>query len=767
MDQFQRFDISDFFDQFKAPLFLMDEEEVIYVNTYCKENFGPLPDNWREFFSSEEALAKLESFFETGQDINAKIYQTLISKDGTELSYNWDFTNLPSSYQGRFLVAKGEKREVIPEKPAMFLSDPLAYTMEEIQYLRTILNNTHDLIAILDLDGNYKFISPSVGEKLGFSVNDIIGRNYRDFLSMGVLGVVKGDYQAIAKTDKEVNIDFWIRGMNGRKIYIESFAKNLTKDPYVQGVLFSARDITDFVKTKESLRKSEEKYRTLVEESTEIIFSLSEKYELTYVSPNVTQFLGYSSEEVMGTSIFDYLNPEDLGAFQEMVSVEVDFLAKNQFLEFRLKHKDGTFRVFNSNGKLIEHKDRSGRYYTGIARDISKLKETQHALIMEKERAEQASMVKSQFLSIMSHEIRTPLNAVVGMSHFLMHEDPRPDQLENLKTLQFSAENLTGLINDILDYSKIESGKIELEFVSFDLRTAVSRLVHSYTFQASEKDLELKYEIDESLPDAVIGDPIRIGQIVNNLISNAIKFTERGEICLHLKTVGRQEGQIQVEFVCSDTGIGIAEDKKQAIFEAFTQASTDTTRKYGGTGLGLTIVRRLIELHGSEIEVRSKPEGGTEFIFELSFAVPQKKIEAMSEDGRPASKSLQDAAILVAEDNMVNQILIKKFLTKWNTGKLVLVSDGKEALEVFAEQNFDLVLLDLQMPLVDGFEVAENIRNHPDPTKQSTPILALTASSIHEIREQLERVGIDDYVPKPFTPEGLYDKLLGQLKKQG
>lgn len=351
MEQFHRFDISDFFDQYKAPLFLMYEEEIIYVNKFYKENFKNLPENWRDFFSSKEARNKLEEFFKSGQEIDSKIYQSIITKDGLSLSYNWDFTNLPSNYQSRFLVAKGEKKEIIPEKPDLFLSDPSEYSKEEIQYLRTILNNTHDLIAILDSAGNYKFISPSVGEKLGFSVNSIVGRNFRDFLSMVVLEIVKGDYRSVLENKQEVNIDFWIQGMNGKRIYIESFAKNLLDDPYIRGILFSARDITDFIETKEDLRRSEEKYRTLVEESTEIIFSLSDTFELTYVSPNVTQFLGYSSEEVTGHIIFEYLDPEDLGAFQGMLSEEENFLEKNQILEFRLKHKDGSFRVFNSNGR--------------------------------------------------------------------------------------------------------------------------------------------------------------------------------------------------------------------------------------------------------------------------------------------------------------------------------------------------------------------------------------------------------------------------------
>ncbi len=764
--RFERFDISNFFDEVQAPLVLLDAEDVIFVNAYFKEKFQELPEKWKDFFVKDEVREALSGFFENHQKIKTKAFQPLFDKTGLRRNFQWDFTNLPSSYEGRFLVGKGEEKEVIPEKPALFIDDPEDYSQQEIQYLRTILNNTHDLIAILDEEGNYKFISPSVGEKLGFSVNDIVGRNFKDFINMGVLEVAAGDYKSTLLTKEEVNINFWIKGKNGERMFIESFAKNLLDDPYIKGILFSARDITELEDIKESLSRSEEKYRTLVEESTEIIFSISDRFILTYVSPNVTQFLGYQSSEVIGKSIFDYIHSDDMVKFQEMSSEANDFLVDNQFLEFKLRHKFGGYRVFSSNGKVTGGNEDSERLYTGIARDITELNEAQNALLEQKEKAEQAAAIKSQFLSIMSHEIRTPLNAVVGMAHILMNEDPKEEQLENLRTLQFAAENLTGLINDILDFSKIDSGKIELELVPFDLRTTLNRIVHSYSFLASEKNLELKCEIEEGIPESLIGDPVRISQVINNLISNAIKFTDRGEVCLKLQLLEKENDSVLVHFRCLDTGIGIPAEKRDKIFELFTQASTDTTRKYGGTGLGLAIVKRLVELHNSEIEVKSRTGGGTEFCFSVRLGIPKTKMDSTIEEGQHRIRSLQEARILVAEDNMVNQILIQKFLTKWNVGDLTLCSDGQEAIEALKKEKFDLVLLDIQMPIFDGFEVAKFIREGEDKTRSQVPILILTAASIHEVTDQMEAIGINDFVPKPFTPESLYDKIVGQLKNQ-
>lgn len=561
-----------------------------------------------------------------------------------------------------------------------------------------------------------------------------------------------------------VESEFNLKGRQYHRII-----RPIIENDQVQYALSIIRDIQEEHQAKQDLINSEEKYRSLVEESTEIIFSLTETFLLQYVSPNVKQFLDYSSEEVIGRSIFEFLNPDDLDQFRVMLEEKKDLLSSTQFLEFRLRHRNGNYRVFSSNGKLIQDKSGQQRFYTGIARDVSKLKEAEQELRVAKEKAEQASLVKSQFLSVMSHEIRTPMNAVIGLTHFLLEENPRPDQLENLKTLQFSAENLMALINDILDYNKIDSGKVELERISFDLRNVVHRIVHSHSFQANEKSLRLSCEIDEAIPENLIGDPLRLGQVINNLVSNAVKFTEKGFVRISLLRENVKNGKTEIKFRFEDSGIGIPDPKKKSIFEAFTQASSSTTRKYGGTGLGLAIVKRLVELYGGEIKLTDRPGGGSVFEFSIPFEQlihPKQEAESTTTSN---SKSLEKASILVAEDNVVNQILIRKFLTKWNAGQLFIAGDGKEALEIFAQHSFELVLLDLQMPELDGFEVATSIRRFKDHAKSQVPILALTAASYNEVKDELNQAGFDDFVPKPFSPEVLYEKISKVLnsKDQG
>lgn len=671
---------------------------------------------------------------------------------------------------GDFVWVEDRTRDVFDNFGQITLHDGLFQDISDRKNLELIKSQRDEQYRVLAsnipgtniflLDKNRKYIlaEGTNFDNWGLSSQDFEGKSLYD-LQLTSFEEVNAILDRVYFQKEIVESEFLINGRHYHRTI-----RPIIENGQVEYALSIIRDIHDEYQAKFDLQQSEEKYRRLVEESTEIIFSLTEAFLLHYVSPNVKQFLGYDSKEVIGRSIFDFINPDDLGVFQEMLDVEKDFLSQNQFLEFRLRHKNGEYRVFSSNGKMIEDKSGIHRYYTGVARDISKLKETQRELLLAKDRAEQASQIKSQFLSVMSHEIRTPMNAVIGLAHFLMEEDPRPDQLENLKTLQFSAENLMALINDILDYNKIDSGKVELEKVPFDLRNIIHRIVHSHSFQANEKSLRISCEIDEAIPETLIGDSLRLGQIVNNLVSNAVKFTEKGFVRISILREFTHDVQTDIKFVFEDSGIGIPENKRKSIFEAFTQATSSTSRKYGGTGLGLAIVKRLVELHGGDIKVKSRRDGGSVFEFIIPFDfVDTKKIEAEKSGLLAKQRSLKSASILVAEDNVVNQILIRKFLKKWDAGNLVIASDGLEALNEFNSQKFDLVLLDLQMPELDGFSVAKAIRKNSDPDKNSIPILALTAASFNEIKEEMKESGMNDFVPKPFAPDILFEKIIKYL----
>jgi len=385
-------------------------------------------------------------------------------------------------------------------------------------------------------------------------------------------------------------------------------------------------------------------------------------------------------------------------------------------------------------------------------------------LITARKRAEEAAFSKQQFMSTMSHEIRTPLNEVIGITNLLYQSDPREDQMDYINTLRFSANHLLSLVNDILDYNKMEAGKIVFEKTEFDLASMLEDIRRSYSHRAQEKGIYFALEKSPDLPVTLIGDPIRLNQILSNLLSNAMKFTSRGGITLKASVREKQEGKALVEFSVADTGIGIAPEKLEEIFESYAQASADTTRKYGGTGLGLAICKRLIDLQGGTIGVISEPDRGSEFTFSIEYTVPATEPKAAERSGASDSmKELAGKRILVAEDNKINFFVANKFLESWGV-KVTHVENGALALEEIKRQEFDLILMDLHMPVMDGIEATRLIRSSPDRNISQIPIVALTAAVMSEAHDKIENLAINDYVLKPFKPKDLYDRIAKNVR---
>ncbi|MET3979298.1 signal transduction histidine kinase/ActR/RegA family two-component response regulator [Mucilaginibacter sp. UYP25] len=414
-------------------------------------------------------------------------------------------------------------------------------------------------------------------------------------------------------------------------------------------------------------------------------------------------------------------------------------------------------------------------FYTAFLKNIQQLKDTgeeQTALNIKFERAiekaAKSSQVQSEFLSTMSHEIRTPLNAVIGMSNLLLMNNPRQDQSENLEILKFSANNLLAIVNDVLDFNKIESGKVVFEKIKFNLVDLMQNICGGQIIKAEEKGLLFKLDIDSSLRHKVIfGDPTRLTQVIFNLVSNAIKFTANGSILVRVTCLEDRHNNITVSFSVKDTGIGIKKENLQTIFEPFTQESITTTRQYGGTGLGLAIIKRLLQLQSLKMHVSSKVGQGSEFSFNMEFPV-STVIVSVKERSSALQQSQQTIAqaeglgsnlrILIAEDNPVNVMLMKKLFSKW---KIVptIAENGERAVEIMQYGNFDVVLMDLQMPVMSGFDASMEIRKMTDPAKANVPIIALTASALFDIRDQVINAGMNDYVAKPFKPDELMEKI--------
>jgi len=406
------------------------------------------------------------------------------------------------------------------------------------------------------------------------------------------------------------------------------------------------------------------------------------------------------------------------------------------------------FKVFNKNIiTLTETKNQLNDSNEKLNKTVDEIKEL--------------SNVRMRFLSTMSHELRTPLNGVIGLTNVLLHQEPRKDQEETLSVLKFSAENLLALVNDILDFNKLDSDVVELESTPFNLFDLVENIYATTELKASEKQLDFTFEVSESLHDlTLIGDPTRITQVLLNLLNNAIKFTEKGSVKLTCNELAFMGEEVKIRFVVSDTGIGIDESKQRGIFDEFVQASVSTTRNYGGTGLGLPIVKKVLELYGSAIEIDSSIGNGARFSFDIIFPY-QKNATNDQETKTTGSAKISDMSklrILVVEDNTINVMVIKKTLNRMEINPDV-AENGRVALEMIAAKQYDLILMDLYMPEMDGYETTRMIRSIDDDNKANIPIIALTATVNNQVLDDVLQVGMNGYLPKPFHPDDLFEEL--------
>lgn len=376
--------------------------------------------------------------------------------------------------------------------------------------------------------------------------------------------------------------------------------------------------------------------------------------------------------------------------------------------------------------------------------------------------AQAATRLRSDFLSSMSHELRTPLHAVIGMINVLSIENPRKDQEENLAILRFSAENLLALINDTLDFSKMNEDKIVLNQSVFNMQPLLQNIHSSFKSKAEQKGLDLRLRTDfENAAVYVNGDQNRLTQILNNLVSNAVKFTDTGgRVEISVTTIFRTSENIVLLFAVKDTGIGIPKNKQEIIFEPFLQANNNITKRYGGTGLGLAIVKRLIVMHQSELKLVSEENTGSVFSFELRYelAGPAELPEEEKPVAAASAKEISGLRILIAEDNIINIMLLKKILDQWDCN-YSLSKNGQEALDMVKTGEFDVVLMDIHMPVMDGFEASRHIRELPDPNISKIKIIALTASSDVDIQQSFNFTYLDDYLLKPFSSSLLKEKL--------
>ncbi len=524
--------------------------------------------------------------------------------------------------------------------------------------------------------------------------------------------------------------------------------------------------------------------------------------DMLYCSDQVFSILGYGNEdrpEQAGFKfILNHLHPSSLSKWEKAFNTCINNQQPNE-LDLKVVRQDGEVRHLEVHLRPIEGLEKVARI-RGTIQDISFRKQIEAELIQAKDEAVRSARAKEEFLANMSHEIRTPMNAILGFTKLLQETELTEVQTEYLEAIDISGEALLAIINDILDLSKIEAGKLHFEKRTFSLTGILRSIRQIFQVKFDEKSMPLHTSIGPGVPDSISGDPVRLNQVLINLVGNALKFTEEGEIGIEIKLVGeagREGGEgeaggertrkktenVRLLFEVNDTGIGIPYDKQVDIFQSFTQASGETTRKYGGTGLGLTICKRIIELQGGKIGLQSEPGEGSNFFFELDFdlgnveTIPAPKAGESSDSGvrsaengnsselgvrsaeeAPSSIPLIDLKVLVAEDNRMNQLLVTKILEGMGLS-FSLTESGLEALEKLQQEHFDLVLMDIQMPVMDGYEATRQIRSLSDPKRSSIPIIAMTAHAFAEERNRCLQAGMDDCISKPFKPEELRQKL--------
>lgn len=526
-----------------------------------------------------------------------------------------------------------------------------------------------------------------------------------------------------------------------------------------------------------SLELSSQYSRSLIEASRDPLITINPEGKITDMNDATIELTGMSRQELSGSDFFDYFTEQD-----EARKVYQEIFAKGSVADspLTLRHKDGKLTDVLFNGSIYKDNLENIIGVVIVARDVTEQKKFEAELTNSKVLAELTTVIaeqakrkaelatkiaqeavnaKQQFLSNMSHEIRTPMNAIIGFTKVVLKTDLNEKQREYLKAIKVSGDAMIVLINDILDLAKVDSGKLIFEETAFKMETSITAMLHLFEPKIQEKNIQFIKEYDKNIPEVLIGDPVRLHQIILNLVSNALKFTNKGQIKVSVQMTSEDDTRITLLYTISDTGIGISLDKIEKIFENFQQASSGTSRIYGGTGLGLAIVKQLVESQGGTVSVESELGKGSSFSFSLSFLKTTEEAELMDEavDLDPEIKNLR---VLVVEDIPLNQLLMKTLLDDFEF-ECDIAENGKIAIEKMEHGEYDIILMDLQMPKMNGFEATEYIRK---TLKSNIPIMALTADVTTVDLERCQLAGMNDYLAKPVDDKLLYSKILALIK---
>jgi PAS domain S-box-containing protein len=588
------------------------------------------------------------------------------------------------------------------------------------------------------------------GQAVGMPSNRLVPERNRDLYDRGL--------DHIATTTRTDKREITAVHRDGREFKIELTLAAQNRDGLQSFVAF-VREMSPRQRALDAVGWDAERFRAILDQFEDGCFVVDIRGNFLFVNDAFCRIFGMTRDEVLGQHFFSVMTTnharraETIAVYREVLrtgeavkSYEYEVSLRNQAVKFV---EQSVSLERDSQGRPIG--------FLAIIRDSTARKLAEDELEQAKEAAEAANRAKSEFLANMSHEIRTPMNGIMGMTALALDTQLTPFQADCLETITRQAETLLRIINDVLDFSKIESRKIEIESAVFSLAEIVDDVVKPLDVTARETGIAFTQQIAEDVPRRLLGDAVRLEQVLNNLLANAIKFTERGRVTLDVRVESSNADEARLHFTVADTGIGIPADKLETIFQPFQQADGSTTRRFGGTGLGLTISATLVELMGGRLWVESEPGVGSTFHFTAAFPIPLSRVdpERRKLPRPPVAPSPSSARVLVAEDNLINQRIAQSLLTK-RGHTVTVVNNGREALDALERQAFDVVLMDVQMPDMDGFEATAAIRERERGTGSRVRIVAMTAHAMQGDRERCLAAGMDDYLSKPIDQDRLF-----------
>lgn len=620
---------------------------------------------------------------------------------------------------------------------------------------RSIFENIQDVYFELTLEGNVIELSPSVEQVLNFRKEDLVGKPlFEDKSNLETL--LEQLNQKGYLSDFEM-----LLGNENKKLLACSVTCKFIYDYEGEArmIVGTIRNISLRKQIEENLRISEERYRVLAENSSDIISKHSWDGTFMYVSPACHRLLGYSPEEMIGNSSYVFIHPDDIENIRQNHIKLLENHLDNFIESYRIRKKNGDYIWFETNNQVIfSPKTTLVEEIVCVSRDITLRKERED-LVRAKEVAESSNKAKSEFLANMSHEIRNPLNAIIGMARTLAKTKLNHEQESFINSVLVSAGNLMQILNDILDYSKIEANKVDLTLTDFNLKQTINYALEMFEPQARLKGLSLDLKFDKNIPGVIHCDEKKISQVLINLLSNAIKFTETGKVEVEVNVKSVNYENILLEFFVRDTGIGVKTENLSKIFESFQQLDISSRKEYQGTGLGLTIVKSLVELMKGSVKFESTYGKGSVVSFVIPVIVApdlQYSENAVLIKKNKTSSQMKKLNILVAEDDAINQMYLAGFLRS-HGWKVDTAANGLAAIEKYVGNAYDLVLMDGQMPKMDGFEATRRIREMESGTGNHIPIIAITGYAIAGDRERFIEAGMDDYVSKPIDEQKLID----------